>query len=95
MHRCHKRWPGCPLSSAGNVHGPQDIYNDNSNPKLFHNNKENQYSVSKATLTMYILLPATIRTTQQQIEKIVLHSNRKHSNAKAPNIYIILGAMNY
>ena len=53
----------------GIVHGLQDIYNDNSNIKLFHNNKANQYCVSKATLTMYILLPATIRTPQQQIKK--------------------------
>jgi len=79
----------------GVVHGLQDFYTDNSNMKLFHNNKVNQCCVSMATLTMYILLPATIRTPQQQIENIFLHSQGNHSYAKAPHIYIILGAVNY
>ena len=79
----------------GIVHGPQDIHTENSNIKLFHNNKVNQCCVSTATLTMYILLPATIRTPQQQIENIFLHSHSNHSYVEAPNIYIILGAVNY
>jgi len=67
------------------VHEPQDIYNDTSNIKLFHNYKVDQSSVSMAT----------IRIPQQQIEKIFLHSHDKHSYAKVPDIYIILGTVNY
>jgi hypothetical protein len=79
----------------GVVHGPQDVYIDNSNIKLSHNNKVNQCCVSMATLTMYISLPATIRTPQQQIENIFLHSHGNHKYMKAPHIYVILGAVNY
>lgn len=43
----------------GVVHGPQDIYNDTSNIKLFHNCNVNQCCVSMATPPMYISLPAT------------------------------------
>jgi hypothetical protein len=79
----------------GVVHGPQDVHIDNSNIKLFQNNKLNQHCVSMATLTMDILLPATIRTPQQRIENIFLHPHSNHSYAKAPHNYIILGAVNY
>jgi hypothetical protein len=77
------------------VHGPQDGYTDNSNIQLFYNNKANQCCVSMATLTMYILLPATIRTHQQQIKNIFLHSHSNHCYSKVPHIYITLGAVNY
>jgi hypothetical protein len=79
----------------GIVHGSQNAYIDNSSIKLSHNNKVNQCCVSMAMLTMYMLMTSTIRSPQEQIANIFLHSHGKHSHAKAPNIYSILGEVSY
>jgi hypothetical protein len=71
----------------------------NSNIKLLNNNnnnnnKVNQNCISMAMLPMYVLLPAKNDTPQQTKDRF-LHIYRNHSYVKAPNIYIILGTMNY